>query len=105
MSLYSDVYAITKDENFADTVRDILKYSFRDLFSGEAFYSAEDADSLRTSSGHNVEGAFCVWESKEIDQILGSDAEVFKYYYGVKEHGNVDPNHDIQGELKNQVST
>ncbi|KAI0634762.1 hypothetical protein C8Q77DRAFT_1103957 [Trametes polyzona] len=84
--------------------KDIVSYVGRDLRSPEGgFYSAEDADSLPTKdSTVKKEGAFYVWTSKQLDELLGADAELFKYHFGVKEERNCDPSHDIQGELKGQ---
>ncbi|KAI0074994.1 hypothetical protein K474DRAFT_1709403 [Panus rudis PR-1116 ss-1] len=83
---------------------DIVTYVSRDLrspFGG--FYSAEDADSLPGSeSTVKKEGAFYVWTAKKLDELLGEDSQIFKYHFGVKEEGNCDPQHDIQGELKGQ---
>ena len=83
----------------------IITYISRDLRSPEgAFYSAEDADSLPThGSKVKKEGAFYVWTAAELDKILGEDSKVFKFHFGVKQGGNCDPKHDIQGELKGQV--
>lgn len=51
LSTYASAYKITKDEYFADIMRDIVKYVERDLQHNEGgFYSAEDADSLPTFS-------------------------------------------------------
>jgi uncharacterized protein YyaL (SSP411 family) len=71
------------------------------------FYSAEDADSL--PSGKNLEdtnnkkteGAFYVWEQKEIKDLLGDvPGEIFSYRYGVKLEGNaeMDPFNEFRGK-------
>ena len=85
--------------------QDIISYVAKDLTSPQGgFYSAEDADSLPThESTVKKEGAFYVWTAHQLDELLGPDAELFKYHYGVKDEGNCDPSHDIQGELKGQV--
>ncbi|KAH8101789.1 hypothetical protein BXZ70DRAFT_1007034 [Cristinia sonorae] len=82
----------------------IITYVSRDLRNAEGgFYSAEDADSLPSkNSTVKKEGAFYAWTSKELDEILEADGELFKWHYGVKEGGNCDPKHNIQGELKGQ---
>ena len=86
--------------------RDIVTYVSRDLRSPEGgFYSAEDADSLPSiDSTIKKEGAFYVWTASQLDEILGDRSNMFKHRYGVKDEGNCDPKHDIQGELKGQVS-
>ncbi|PIL27795.1 hypothetical protein GSI_10948 [Ganoderma sinense ZZ0214-1] len=64
--------------------KDIVSYVARDLRSPEGgFYSAEDADSLPTrDSTVKKEGAFYVWTAKQLDELLGADAEMFKYHFG-----------------------
>ncbi|CAO3661957.1 unnamed protein product [Umbelopsis ramanniana] len=102
LSTYASAYKITKDDFFADTMRDIIKYVERDLqHEGGGFYSAEDADSFpEEGAAKKLEGAFCVWEKSELMGILGEDdADIFSHHYDVKEHGNVDPAQDPHGEL------
>ncbi|KAI1788099.1 hypothetical protein LXA43DRAFT_1161917, partial [Ganoderma leucocontextum] len=84
--------------------KDIISYVAKDLRNPQGgFYSAEDADSLPTfDSIVKKEGAFYVWAAKQLDELLGAEAEVFKYHFGVRPEGNCDPRHDIQGELKGQ---
>nr|XP_023021222.1 spermatogenesis-associated protein 20 [Leptinotarsa decemlineata] len=107
---YCDAYVLTKDEFYADIVRDILTYVARDL-SHElgGFYGAEDADSYPYEGApHKQEGAFCVWEYDEIFNLLDektqgiSHAEVVEYHYNVKKNGNVKPSQDPHGELLNK---
>ncbi|GAB5588575.1 hypothetical protein Unana1_03475 [Umbelopsis nana] len=102
LSTYASAYKITKDEYFADVMRDIVKYVERDLQHNEGgFYSAEDADSLPTfSATKKLEGAFCVWKKSELKDILGdTDADIFSHHFGVEDNGNVDPAQDPHGEL------
>lgn len=86
---------------------DIVTYVSRDLRNPEGgFYSAEDADSLPCyDSTIKKEGAFYVWSAAQLDEILGDHSAMFKFHFGVKQEGNCDPKHDIQGELKGQVSS
>ncbi|KAI8794825.1 spermatogenesis-associated protein 20 [Biomphalaria glabrata] len=108
---YVDAFQITKNSEFADVAQDIFTYVNRDLSHPEGgFYSAEDADSLpESSSDHKKEGAFCVWEKKELENHLSENvvkensvklADVFCHFYGIKEGGNVDPLQDPHEELK-----
>ncbi|OBZ77660.1 Spermatogenesis-associated protein 20 [Grifola frondosa] len=82
----------------------IITYVARDLTSpAGGFFSAEDADSLPShESTVKKEGAFYVWTADDIDRILGGDAPLFKFHFGVEDGGNCDPSHDAQGELKGQ---
>ncbi|KAI8577105.1 hypothetical protein K450DRAFT_253677 [Umbelopsis ramanniana AG] len=103
LSTYASAYKITKDDFFADTMRDIIKYVERDLqHDGGGFYSAEDADSYpEKGATKKLEGAFCVWEKSELTDILGEDdADIFSHHYDVKKNGNVDPAQDPHGELE-----
>ena len=89
---YLEAFQITREPFYADVARDILAYVLRDL-TGEhgQFYSAEDADSpLPDNPAAHAEGAFYVWEDKEIAEIVGMRAaDIFNYYYGVERGGNV----------------
>lgn len=52
----------------------------------------QDADSL-DKMGKKAEGAYYVWTTEEIDEVLGADTErgaAFKRHYYVKAGGNVD---------------
>jgi uncharacterized protein YyaL (SSP411 family) len=100
---YTDAYQITRDPFFADTVRDILEFTLREMRGPEGgFYSALDADSLiESGKPEHGEGAFYVWEAKQIEKELGPEtAAVFDFYYGVEPDGNVPAEQDFQGEFK-----
>ena len=82
--IYLDAWRLTKEPRFREVVEETLEYVRRELTSQDgAFFAAQDAD----SEGH--EGAYFVWERKEIVAVLGSDmAEEFCRHYGVTENGN-----------------
>ncbi len=88
---YTEAYQITGDKYFGNTAKDILAYVGRELTSPEGgFYSAEDAESALSADNlhEKEEGAFYVWSKSEIDELLGEDAEIFNYCYGVDAYGN-----------------
>jgi len=105
---YLDAFLITRDAFFEKVVRETADYVLRDMTHPDGgFYSAEDADSIPPDSdesgGHKkkIEGAFYVWEQKEIHAILGPEpGEIFSYHYGVQPQGNVeyDPHGDFTGK-------
>ncbi|XP_063917283.1 spermatogenesis-associated protein 20 [Zophobas morio] len=106
---YADAYVVSKDEFFAESLKDILLYVSRDLSHPlGGFYGAEDADSFPYEGApHKQEGAFCVWEYDEIANLLDQDKtgeishrDLFIYHYNIKENGNVSPAQDPHHELK-----
>jgi hypothetical protein len=87
-----------------DLAADIITYSLRDLLSPEgAFYSAEDADSARRETDKKSEGAFYIWSKEEFDEVIGEDAAVVGWFFGVKLDGNIEPKHDPHGEMTGMV--
>lgn len=88
---YIQAYQATGEEAYARIAREIFDYVLRDMTNVEGgFYSAEDADS------EGKEGAFYVWEPKEIKKILGSEnTRIFNGYYGVTKNGNFEDDKSI----------
>ncbi|KAJ3091029.1 hypothetical protein HK100_007286, partial [Physocladia obscura] len=101
LSVYADLAIITKNQDYVNVCNDIIKYLQRDLKdSNGAFYSAEDADSKPDfDSAQSKEGAFAVWEAKEIDEALRLDAPLFRYHFGVNPGGNINSQFDPHDEL------
>lgn len=106
LNVYLDAFLITGDAEMLGAVYDIVAYLTSPPIAAPngGFHSSEDADSLyRPSDKEKREGAFYVWTSKELQQILGPrDAEIVGQFYGVKRHGNVAPEHDAHDELLDQ---
>ncbi|RED48673.1 thioredoxin domain-containing protein [Seonamhaeicola aphaedonensis] len=87
VSLYADAYLIDKNELYKNVVEETLQFIKRELTTHEgAFYSALDADSL---NGLNEleEGAFYVWNKKELKTILETDFDLFSDYYNINNYG------------------
>lgn len=81
--VYVEAYQITKDQKYLDVIKKTLDYILRDMTSPEGgFYSSQDADS------EGEEGKYYVWKKREIQEILGKDAEVFCLYFDVTDGGN-----------------
>jgi uncharacterized protein YyaL (SSP411 family) len=101
--VYCEAYQITHDRFYADTGRNILDFTLREMQQRRGgFASAEDADS-RVGRGNPQagQGSFYVWTAQEIDTILSKeDAQLFDYAYGVKSGGNVPAQQDLRRELK-----
>ena len=94
------------DPFFAVVAEDTLAYVQRDLTAPDGgFYSAEDADSVPaapppTPDTEKKEGAFYVWTAGEIASLLGPDADVVRFRYGIEDAGNAP--HDPHGEFTRQ---
>ncbi len=71
------------EDRFVDVARSTLDYLIADLRHPDGgFFSAEDADS------EGAEGKFYVWSRSELDDVLGTDADVAARFFGVTEQGN-----------------
>lgn len=87
VSLYSDAYKLSKNPLYKEVVEKTLSFVLRELTTEEGgFYSALDADSLDTN-GHLEEGAFYVWTREQLQQILGSDFDLFSEVFNINEFG------------------
>lgn len=83
LTLLSNVYRHEQNQEIAHSVYktiDFLKTEMQDANHG--FYSSLDADS------EHEEGKYYVWTKKEIEDALGSGAELFCDYFNVTEAGN-----------------
>jgi len=95
---YVEAYQITQDPFYLDVLQKTLDFVLREMTSPDGgFYSAYDADS------EGVEGKFYVWQKSEIQEILGSDADLFCLYYDVTDGGNWEGNNILCNNLN--VST
>ncbi|GAY40877.1 hypothetical protein CUMW_055230 [Citrus unshiu] len=105
-NVYLDAFSLTKDVFYSYICRDILDYLRRDMIGpGGEIFSAEDADSAETEGAtRKKEGAFYVWTSKEVEDILGEHAILFKEHYYLKPTGNCDlsrmsdPHNEFKGK-------
>lgn len=83
ISLYSEAFALTKDEEYKSVVYETFDWLQREMTSpGGGFYSALDADS------EGVEGKFYVWTESELSRLLQEQAPLFLNYYNVVPEGN-----------------
>jgi len=86
---YTEAHQVTGEDRYEATARDVLTYVTRDLQAPSGgFYSAEDADS-ENEDGEMEEGAFYVWSTDEIRDLLASDlAELVIDVYNMVPEGN-----------------
>ncbi|KAM3422758.1 hypothetical protein BST61_g242 [Cercospora zeina] len=106
LPVYLDAYLLTKSPLFLEMVHDIATYLTSPPMQSElgGIHSAEDADSLPSANEtHKREGAFYVWAMGEFKKVLSEDElNICAKYWNVKQEGNVDRRHDVQGELVKQ---
>ena len=81
---FLEAYQITRNDFYADTVRDIFAYVLRDMRDEQGgFYSAEDADS------EGEEGKFYVWSDQEFTSVVGAEAAAtWSRVLNLKKDGN-----------------
>lgn len=87
---YLSFSQLMPEPTWYETVRSTLDYMMRELRSPEgAFYSGQDSDSFDRERGEKAEGAYYVWQSSEIQEVLSKEEyEIFKDYYNVMDEGN-----------------
>ncbi len=82
-SVLSEAYQLTKNERYREVIEETIEFLQRELLHPEnSFYAALDADS------EGVEGKFYVWSWKEVQELLGANADLFCEYYDVTKKGN-----------------
>lgn len=111
LTAYTNAYKLTGDKFFLDVADKIYTYIIQDLHHPSGgFYCGEDADSYRQHGDDDkIEGAFYAWTFDEIQEIFAQNApkfegksnafEIYCYYYGIDENGNVSPTSDPHGHL------
>ncbi|MCH9030746.1 MAG: thioredoxin domain-containing protein [candidate division Zixibacteria bacterium] len=83
--VYLDAFLLLGDRDYKETALRALDFMLREMTDKEGgLYSALDADS------EGEEGIFYIWKKSELDEILGSEAELFYQYYIATERGNFD---------------
>jgi len=96
--VYCEAYQITKDSFFLDVVTKTLDYVIREMTSPEGvFYSAQDADT------DGEEGQTFVWKKRDVEEILGSDSEVFCIYFDITDGGNFEGKTILANNIKSSA--
>jgi uncharacterized protein YyaL (SSP411 family) len=95
LSLYSEAYAITKEDAFKKVVYESFEWLQREmLHENGGFYSALDADS------EGVEGKYYIWTKKELVEVLQEEEVLISSYYSAKEEGNWEHGSNILMRIK-----
>jgi hypothetical protein len=84
MTLYSEAYAISKDERFKTVVYDTYHWLTREMMNADhGFYSALDADS------EGIEGKYYIWDYRELTNLIVPEyAGLFADYFELVPGGN-----------------
>ena len=87
IELYSEAYAVFKNEKFKKVVEESLQFIQRELTAQQGyFFAALDADSL-TEENLKKEGAFYTWKKEELQKLLEDDFEIFAEYFNINAYG------------------
>ena len=82
--LMTDVWRETGDGDLQRKVLDTVNFMLSELrLPDGAFAGSLDADSLN-AAGYELEGAFYLWDEKEILRLLGDDGPLFVAAYGIQ---------------------
>lgn len=88
IELYAEAYQLTRDDLYLETIRKTASFILSELTAPDgSFYTSLDADSL-DSNGHKHEGAFYVWQKKELEEILGDDFQDFASVFHIDDFGH-----------------
>lgn len=99
LSLYSEAYAITKDERFQKVVYETFEWLMREMtHEAGGFYSALDADS------EGIEGKYYVWTREELKELLQEDEPLISAYFSIKDEGNWEHGQNILMRIKDDES-
>ena len=87
ISLYAKAYAVTKNQLYKNVVQESISFLKEELLDkNHGFYSSLDADS-HTPDGKLEEGAYYVWQEKQLKELLADDFEIFKAYFNINSYG------------------
>lgn len=88
VSLYANAYKLSKNWHYKEIIQKSLKFITQEWLTEEnGFYSALDADSLNNQEKLE-EGAFYVWQEKELKFIIQEDFELFSQVFNINEFGH-----------------
>ena len=78
-----------------------LGYAARDLSHPEGGFYCAEGSSSKAGDGQMIEGAYYVWEKKEVDAIAGAAAPLVNTVFGIEERGNLPMDSTMRGRLGN----
>ena len=79
----------------------LLAYTGRELSHPEGGFYCAEGSSSPAKDGSMTEGAYYVWEKKEIDEIAGAAAPLIQSVFGIEQRGNLPLDSSMRGRLGN----
>lgn len=87
VSLYANAFKLTKNPLYKEVIEKTLHFVTKELTNVEGgFYCALDADSVNKNK-HLEEGAFYVWNKKDLQQLLEDDFKLFSTVFNINDFG------------------
>ena len=87
MSLYAEGYKRTKNPLYKEVIEKTHFFIETELTdSNGAFFSAWDADSIN-AKGSLEEGAFYVWTTEKLQELIGSEFDLFAQVFNINDFG------------------
>ena len=88
---YNDLYRITGQEKYLQTVKQTLAFVEREMRDDNGgFYSALDAESLLPATGKKTEGAYYLWSQDALSKLLNKNEwQVVRDVYAIEKAGNM----------------
>ncbi len=88
VSLYANAYKLTRNSLYKEVIEKTLTFVEKEWLTSEgSFYSALDADSLNAEN-HLEEGAFYVWTTKQLQELIEEDFDLFSEVFNINEFGH-----------------
>ncbi len=88
LSLYAAAFKATKNPLYQEVIQKTISFVEREWLNEKGgFYSALDADSINPQN-QLEEGAFYVWTTSELQQLLKADFALFSQVFNINEMGH-----------------
>ncbi|HQX04937.1 MAG TPA: thioredoxin domain-containing protein [Flavobacterium sp.] len=88
LSLYANAYKFTKNELYKEIIEKTTTFIEKEWFTNlGGFYSALDADS-NNQENQLEEGAFYVWTTEELKNLINDDYELFCLVFNINDFGH-----------------
>ncbi|WP_157730229.1 thioredoxin domain-containing protein [Tenacibaculum jejuense] len=94
ISLFSYAYQLTKNKQYKAVVYRTFDFIDKELYNDGLYFSSLNADSMN-ENGELEEGAYYTWKKEELQQLITSDFDLFKSYFGIDSIETVEGKHAL----------